>query len=418
VPGRQALLYTLRFEASTSGTRDLAIAAIDLATGAETIVVPDAAHPAFLGTGELLFVRNGTLFLAPFDASRLRTSGAEHPVVAGVHVNSSHAAQFAAGGTRLVYVAGGFSDADDRSIVVWRGLSGDERVLMSAPGSYRDLRFSPDGRRLAYADFPIGSQGSATDLWVADLERDVRVRLAGSATAEWRPVWTGDGRHIIYADTAGGMRRVRADGSGAPEKLTTTTAAQIPVSISSDNRYLAYHEEGDFTADLWILPLDPAGPPRRFFEGAAAETLPVFSPDGRWIAYVSNESGSPQLYVRPFPGADAQWQVSSTGTLDEHAWSPDGTKLYFRSGDGSKLMVAPVSTRTGQFEVGRATPLFDLSPESFPDLAFWAGLTLAPDGRGFAMVKNLPRPRGDAPRLVLLADWLQAARRGENQLTR
>jgi serine/threonine-protein kinase len=53
VPGRQALLYTLRFEASPSGTRDLAIAAIDLATGVETVVIPNAAHPVFLSTGEL-----------------------------------------------------------------------------------------------------------------------------------------------------------------------------------------------------------------------------------------------------------------------------------------------------------------------------------------------------------------------------
>ncbi len=418
VPGRQALIYTLRLEASTSGTRDLAIAAIDLATGAETVVIAGAAHPVFLPTGELLFVRNGTLFLVPFDASRLSTSGAEQPVVAGVHVGSSHAGQFAVGGTRLVYVAGGMSDADERSIVVWRGLSGDERVLIAGPGTYRDLRFSPDGRRLAYADFPVGSLGSGTDLWVADLQREVKVRLAGTATGEWRPVWTTDGRDIIYGDTGGGIRRVRADGSGAPVKLTTTTVSQVPVSISPDGKYLAYHEERDFTADIWILPLDPAGPPRKFFEGAAAETLPVFSPDGHWIAYTSNESGSPQLYVRPFPNADAKWQISSTGTLDEHAWSPDGTKLYFRSGDGSKLMVAPVSYRSKPFEVGRATALFDLSAEDYPEVAFWGGLALAPDGRGFAMVKKIQGPPRDRPRLVLLADWLDAVRRGASQVLR
>ena len=418
VPGRQALLYTLRLEAPTSGTRGLAIAAIDLATGAETVVIPDASHPVFLPTGELLFVRNGTVFLVPFDASRLRTNGAEQPVVSGVHVDSSHAGLFAVGGTRLVYVTGVISDLDERFIVVWRDLSGGERVLMGEPGTYRDLRFSPDGRRLAYADFPAGSIGSGTDLWVSDLQRDVKVRLASSGTAEWRPVWTNDGRDIIYADTAGGIRRVRADGSGAPVKLTTTTASQAPVSISRDGKYLAYQEERDYTSDIWILPLDPAGPPRKFFEGPAAETLPVFSPDGHWIAYTSNESGSPQLYVRPFPEADAKWQVSSTGTLDEHAWSPDGKKLYFRSGDGSKLMVAPISSRDKQLEVGRATALFEVKAEDYSEVAFWGGLTLAPDGRGFAMIKNVPPAQSDRPRLVLLADWLEAARRRASQMSR
>jgi hypothetical protein len=45
VPGRQALLYTLRLQRSTPGTRDLAIAAVDLTTGGETIVIPGAALP-------------------------------------------------------------------------------------------------------------------------------------------------------------------------------------------------------------------------------------------------------------------------------------------------------------------------------------------------------------------------------------
>jgi Tol biopolymer transport system component len=291
-------------------------------------------------------------------------------------------------------------------------------VLLADPGSYRDLRYSPDGRRLAYADFPAGNRGSSTDLWVADLERDVKVRLSGGTSGEWRPVWTRDGRHIIYADTAGGIRRVRADGSGAPETLTTTTASQVPVSLSPDGKYLAYHETRDFTADIWMLPLDPAGPPRKFIDSPAAETLPVFSPNGQWIAYVSDESGSPQLYVRPFPNADAKWQVSSTGTLDEHAWSKDGTKLYFRNGDGSKLMVAPVSVRDKQLEVGRATPLLDLSADDYPDVNFWGGLALAPDGRGLALVKKLPRTSQERPRLVLAADWLEAARRGAGSASR
>jgi Tol biopolymer transport system component len=335
-----------------------------------------------------------------------------------VHVSSAHAAQFAVGGTRLVYVAGGPSDADDRFVVVRRDFSGDERVLLAEPGSYRDLRYAPDGRRLAYANFPAGSRGAATDLWVADLQRDVKVRLAGGAAGEWRPVWTRDGQHIFYADTAGGIYRVRADGSGAPVRLTTTTISQVPVSLSPDGKYLAYHEERDFTGDIWILPLDPVGPPFKFFEGPAAEALPVFSPIGKWIAYVSNESGSPQLYIRPFPSADAKWQVSSTGTLDEHAWSPDGTKLYFRNGEGTKLMVAPISSRSAQLEVGRATPLFELSADDYPDVAFWGGLTLAPDGRGFAMVKRLPRAQRDAPRVVLLDDWLESARRAGGSVSR
>ena len=74
-------------------------------------------------------------------------------------------------------------------------------------------------------------------------------------------------------------------------------------------------------------------------------------------------------------------------------------------------MVAPIASGSKHLEVGRATPLFDLSEEEYPDISFWGGLAFAPDGRGFAMVKRVPRAQRHPPRLVILADWLEAARR-------
>ena len=89
------------------------------------------------------------------------------------------------------------------------------------------------------------------------------------------------------------MKRIRGDGSGQAEQLTATEkVAQVPVSLSDDGKYLAYHEyEQKQPPDIWILPLSPRAEPFRFFASAASETLPMFSPDGRWIAYVSDESG-------------------------------------------------------------------------------------------------------------------------------
>ena len=36
------------------------------------------------------------------------------------------------------------------------------------------------------------------------------------------------------------------------------------------------------------------------------ETGGQFSPDGRWVAYQSNESGGFEIYVQPFPAANAK----------------------------------------------------------------------------------------------------------------
>ena len=100
------------------------------------------------------------------------------------------------------------------NVVEWRGISGGARLLIKEPDTYRDLRFSPDGRRLAYAAFP--PDAASTDLWVYDLLRDVKIRLAAGPKAAWRPVWSRDGTFIIYADYPGGMKRIRADGRGSP----------------------------------------------------------------------------------------------------------------------------------------------------------------------------------------------------------
>jgi serine/threonine-protein kinase len=62
------------------------------------------------------------------------------------------------------------------------------------------------------------------------------------------------------------------------------------------------------------------------------------------VAYVSDESGNPEIYVRPFPGPGAAVQVS-TESGSEPAWSRDGQEVLFRVGAGRlKFMSAEVRT--------------------------------------------------------------------------
>ena len=37
------------------------------------------------------------------------------------------------------------------------------------------------------------------------------------------------------------------------------------------------------------------------------------SADGRWLAYTSNESGTWDVYVQPFPALDRKWRISPDG---------------------------------------------------------------------------------------------------------
>ena len=63
----------------------------------------------------------------------------------------------------------------------------------------------------------------------------------------------------------------------------------------------------------------------------------VLSPDGRWLAYVSEESGRPEVYVRPFPNVDSARIAVSVGGANEPLWRADGRELFFRDRQGGRV---------------------------------------------------------------------------------
>ena len=97
----------------------------------------------------------------------------------------------------------------------------------------RDVAPSPDGKRLAF---------TALDrVWTMDLPNGTpsvsrRTRTSG----EFQPAWSPDGQYIAYVtwnDVDGGtVSRMRADGSGRPEKLSGKPAYYEKPAYSHDGR--------------------------------------------------------------------------------------------------------------------------------------------------------------------------------------
>lgn len=71
-----------------------------------------------------------------------------------------------------------------------------------------------------------------------------------------------------------------------------------------------------------------------------------FSPDGRFIAYASEDSGTSEIYVRPFATGGSKQQVSHGGGRNAR-WSTDGTKLYYVDPGASTLNAAEISLSPG-----------------------------------------------------------------------
>ncbi len=133
-------------------------------------------------------------------------------------------------------------------------------------------------------------------------------------------------------------------------------------------------------SDIFVLPLGGERKLQSFLQTRFSEGGARFSLDGRWVAYHSNDSGRPEVFVRPFPGPGPKWQISTDGG-SEPRWSRSGRELFYREGD--KIMIVDVETRPA-FHPSRPRTLFEAK--------FLFSYDVAPDGR-FLMIKPIPPSR-------------------------
>ena len=134
----------------------------------------------------------------------------------------------------------------------------------------------------------------------------------------------------------------------------------------------------------------------------AMELFPALSPDGRWLAYASNESGTPEVYVRPFPEtASAKWQVSTAGGT-EPAWSSTGRELFYINAKGDMVSAGDPSG-CAPFRWASSGP--SSRPRSSPSGARSRSYSLSPDNKRFLVLRE--GEAGQPGELVVAENWPQ-----------
>jgi serine/threonine-protein kinase len=147
LPGGKAVLFTS--SRSPSGFTEANLVVQTLSGGSRRILQRGGSYGRYLLSGHLTYIRQGTLFAAPFNADRLELTGQPVPIVENVVGNAgSGAAQFAVSdnGT-LVYVAG--QGTGGGAPIYWMDRQGRLTPLRSTPAPWGNIRFSPDGTHLA-----------------------------------------------------------------------------------------------------------------------------------------------------------------------------------------------------------------------------------------------------------------------------
>jgi serine/threonine-protein kinase len=381
LPGSQAVL----FGASAGSFDDGNIDIFSFKTGERKTVLRGGFFGRYLPSGHLVYMRQNTLFAAPFDLSRLSVTGAAQPVLEDVSTLSrfGHANfAFSQNGT-VVYVstAGEFPWS-----IFWLGSTGHTEPFQLPPGFYWTPRVSPDGSRLAFG--MSNTPGGGADLWVHDLKRGATSRLTSRPGWNYWPVWTPNSKNIVFASVGSatrGLYWVRADGSGEAQRLMDVQA--LPFSFSPDGKRLAYEESSITAAPIWTAPVegDPdhprLGKAEPFLRTPFINTTGAFSPDGRWLAYSSNETGTREVYVRSFPRPGSKSQISTGGGMIP-TWSRNGRELFFYSPLDRRIRVADYAVKGDSFMAGKPRVW---SQKSLMIARVGSTFDLAPDGKRFAV---------------------------------
>ena len=356
-------------------------------------VVGAASHGEY-ASGQILFVRGTTLMAQAFDTDKLEVSGDPQPVADPVRfISAAMRGVFSASENGNLVFQSGTSVPGMQ--LTWRGLDGEVLGVLGKPVLQSDVRISPDGKLAVVDAFPA-SAGTG-DLWIYDIERDIRSRFTFDQAADENGVWSPDGKRIAFSsarDTRFGIYVKDVGGATNAELLHETKGLVVLTDWKHD--HLVYFETDSMnTGNIMALALEGDMKPIPIVATQHGEYNGVISPDGHWMAYVSDESGAIEAYVTSFPDAKRKWQLS-TNTGTEPHWDPNGNGLFFYGSDGYFHFVE-ARWDENNFAIGATREMFECPNEVWYDIH--------PDGDRFLVIEDADE--GNIAPLSLVVGWDQ-----------
>src|SRR5581483_80568 len=318
-------------------------------------LVPSDTDARF-ANGVLLFGRSGKLMGQRFNPKTLAVSGEPKAVASELlYAFTGGSAGFSVSNNGLlVYRRGASISAASR--LAWVDAGGRETGTLAPVGQFWDLSLSRDGRAVAVQ---VTEPQKRPHIWSFDVERGVGTILTPPTAdspnrGEATPVWSPDGRSVLYASGSTGIFEVRRKPlDGEPVTVLHNGLRNYVCDVTRDGRTAIIATStklGGNRFSIGALSLDsgtltPIGPPD------SSRLNAKLSPDEKWIAYVSNDTGRREVYVSAYPDARGMTRVSAHGGQMPY-WSSDGTKLYYASGDLRHILVAGIRAHDGVIDVG------------------------------------------------------------------
>jgi len=365
LPGGRAVLFTI-----LASNKPPQVAAYVFQTG-ETRSLFEGVGARFVGSGHVVFGRQGKLWAVGFDGALLHTLGAPRPLREDVVWSVNGYPQFALDAGLLAYVrAGQGFEGRGKSKPVWLDRQGTKHILPIEANFLLLPRWSPKGDRL------VVQVGASKDLWTYELRRGTWNRLTSDRIIAYSaPAWSPDGSRILFVtwfDGELGLGWLPADGSGPVEVLVKGAGMRSfertgPVMLPDGSGVILNGLTGMASVeDLLFVPLAGNRRLEPLFQAPGVERNPAIPPSGRFIAYDSDESRRAEIYVRPYPNvASRKWQISTDGGTGP-VWTRGGNEIVYLDAHGQMMAVSVGQTGTDELDFSRPELLFDsgLGPDA------------------------------------------------------
>jgi serine/threonine-protein kinase len=379
LPGER---YALMERRPAQGTRSGPILVVNLKTGEEKTVIAAQTVEAFYTSGLLVYCRlDGSIDAVPFDLASREVTGSPVTIAADVASGSGFAEFVVSRNGTLAYRPRG-----PRNLVLV-ARDGVVRATIAGVAPYHGPKFSPDGRRLAFDLI----NGDGRDVWIYEIGGGATTRATFVGDGH-DVVWSPDGRSIAFLSGKSGslgIYRKRADGSTESDSLFASAQLSYSGTWIADGGAIltvAANLTPKSGSDIALVKNGGRGPLEPVLATPYEDMFPMLSPDGRWLAFVSDQSGRPEVYLRPFGREGDQVQVSVNGG-SEPVWSKDGRELFFRATEkgGATLVSAAVQT-TPSLAISARTTLFSLA--DMDATSPHPNYDVSPDGKTFVMARR------------------------------
>jgi Tol biopolymer transport system component len=383
------------------GPDEVQIAEQSLTSNERHMLIKGGTTARYVSPGFITYGRLDKLFAVPWRPGQRDLSGVV-PITLSetprLETEGSSSYAISDDGT-LVYVAGDPARLAQR--IVWVDRTGKTESLPLSEREFESVNISPDGSQAV-----VQIQESVIGLWIYDFGRQALMPFLTTGTSSQGPVWTHDGKRIIYRGTRAGFRNLymkSADGTGAEVRLTTKeNVVHTATSVSPDGEWVVFNEGGGTTkrGSIWRVRIDGDRTPERLM--GDGEFTGMISPDGKWLAFMGAPDPQGEVFVQPYPGPGPRRQISIGGGAFPR-WSRDGHELFYDTLDQNRQMAVTISTAP-TLSVGTPHVVFEGRYRTSNNLNTPYDVSL--DGRRFLRIQRV-QPDVPVRKIDVVLNWFQ-----------